>query len=87
MTRVYDRDRPPAGLPPVDIAQMRANRLDDPLDQLRFMEAFRVGRITEARGQCMDRAWRHHLDEDDSVWVAGYIEGVSSVDRNQRKVF
>lgn len=82
MTRVYDKDREPAGPNPMILAQRRADRFEDPLDRARFMDAFAQGRIAEARGDERAYVWyRQALEEDDSVRVAGLIEGAASIPR------
>ncbi len=86
--RTYDRDRLPQGLPPVAIAKQRSERLDDPLDRARFMDAFAKGRVAEAGGD--DRLYlmfRMALELDDSVAVAGFIEGAASVHAPKGLVF
>jgi hypothetical protein len=78
MTRVYDHDRP-AQRPPLELAQVRAERLADPLDREKFLLAFQRARVAEARGDTRLYHWyRRALDEDDSVTVAGLIEGAAS---------
>lgn len=80
MARVFDRDRLPLGLPPLVIAKQRSERLADPIDRAKFMDAFTKARVAEARGDERLYHWyRGALDADDSVVVAGYIEGAASV--------
>jgi len=81
VTRTYDRNRPVnRNLPPTDVAEYRARRLADPLDRVRFMEAFGQARVAEARQDPRLDLWlRAALEDDDSVRVAGLIEGVASV--------
>lgn len=80
MARVFDRDRGPAGTPPLVIAKQRSERLDDPIDRAKFMDAFTKGRVAAARDDRRLYVWyRAALDADDSVAVAGYIEGAASV--------
>jgi hypothetical protein len=80
MTRVFDGDRPAhIGLPPVVIARQRSELMDNPIDQGRFMSAFARARTAELRGDHRLYHWyRAALDADDSVVVAGYIEGAAS---------
>lgn len=79
MTRVFDHDRGPAGQPPLAIARQRSQRLPDPIDRVRFMDAFTKARVAEVRGDERLYHWyRAALDADDSVVVAGYIEGAAS---------
>lgn len=81
MTRVFDRDRPVnLGLPPLVIAKQRSERLADPIDRAKFLDAFTKARIAETRGDQRLYTWyRGALEADDSVVVAGYIEGAASV--------
>ncbi|AMD42778.1 hypothetical protein SEA_XKCD426_37 [Streptomyces phage Xkcd426] len=82
MARVFDHDRPPAGLNPMQIAAMRAERLEDPIDRARFMDAFRSARIETVRKGDDGRVYhwyRAALDADHSATVAGLIEGAASV--------
>lgn len=85
MTRTYDKPRRPvAG--PADIARDRASRFPDPLDQNHFLSAFAQGRVAEARGDERRYVWyREALEADDSVRVAGLIEGMASVPQSERK--
>ncbi len=80
MTRVFDGDRPAhIGLPPLVIAKQRSERLADPIDRAKFLDAFTKARVAEARGDHRLYHWyRAALDADDSVAVAGYIEGAAS---------
>uniref|UniRef100_A0AAU7H038 Uncharacterized protein n=1 Tax=Streptomyces phage Geonosis TaxID=3158856 RepID=A0AAU7H038_9CAUD len=80
MTRVFDGDRPAhIGLPPLVIAKQRSERLADPIDRAKFMDAFAKARVAESRGDHRLYHWyRAALDADDSVVVAGYIEGAAS---------
>ncbi len=85
--RVYDHDRTPDN--PGDhvrMAQQRASRFADPLDQARFMDAFRISRIAASKGADIYVAYRHRLEADDSVWVAGHIEGLASVSGPEKKI-
>ena len=84
-----DRDRPVnLGLPPLVIAKQRSERLPDPLDRARFMDAFGKARIAGARGDERLYNWyRSALDADDSVVVAGLIEGAASVHARKGLVF
>ncbi|AKA61770.1 hypothetical protein SEA_MAIH_31 [Streptomyces phage Maih] len=81
MTRVFDRDRPAhVGLPPLVIAKQRSERLADPIDRAKFLDAFTKARVASARGDARLYTWyRAALEADDSVVVAGYIEGAASV--------
>lgn len=89
MTRVYDRDRPVnLGLPPLVIARQRSESLPDPLDRVKFMDAFGKARVAEARGDGRLYHWyRAALEADDSVTVSGYIEGAASVRARDGLVF
>lgn len=80
MTRVFDRDRPVnLGLSPLAIARQRSQMLNDPIDRGRFMGAFARAQTAELRGDERLYHWyRAALDADDSVAVAGYIEGAAS---------
>lgn len=79
MTRVFDRDRGPARTPPLVIAKQRSERLADPIDRVKFLDAFTKARVAESRGDHRLYHWyRAALDMDDSVAVAGYIEGAAS---------
>ena len=85
MARTYDKPRQPVRNP-ADIARDRAARFPDPQDQNHFLSAFAQGRVAEARGD--DRAYhwyREALEADDSVRVAGLIEGAASVTTDERK--
>lgn len=84
-----DRDRPVnLGLPPLVIAKQRSERLPDPVDRAKFMDAFTKARIAEARGDSRLYDWfRSALETYDSVVVAGYIEGASSVHARKGLVF
>ncbi|AKA61700.1 hypothetical protein SEA_YDN12_33 [Streptomyces phage YDN12] len=81
MARVFDRDRPAhVGLPPLVIAKQRSERLPDPIDRAKFMDAFVKGRVAAARDDRRLYIWyRAALEADDSVSVSGYIEGAASV--------
>lgn len=89
MGREYDRDRPVnLGTPPIVIAKQRSQRLDDPRDRAKFMDAFARARIAETRNDHRLYHWyRAALDADDSVVVAGYIEGAASVHAQTGLVF
>lgn len=89
MTYTVDRDRPVnLGLPPLVIAKQRSASLPDPLDRAKFMDAFTVARVAESRGDQRLYGWfRAALEADDSVTVAGYIEGAASVHAQRGLVF
>lgn len=88
MTRVSDRDRGPAGTPPLVIAKQRSERLADPIDRAKFMDAFAKARVAEVRGDERLYHWyRAALDTDDSVAVAGFIEGAASVHAQKGSMF
>ena len=87
--RTVDQDRPVnLGLPPLVIAKQRSESLPDPVDRIRFMDAFKQARVAEARGDQRLYSWyRAALEADDSVVVAGYIEGAASVHARKGLVF
>lgn len=86
MTRTYDKPRQPVRNP-ADIARDRATRFPDPLDQNHFLSAFAQGRVAEVRGDGRAYHWyREALEADDSVRVAGLIEGAASVPAHERKL-
>lgn len=86
--RTYDRDRPVRPLTPTQLAELRADRLEDPLDRARFLDAFAQGRVAAERGDTRLYLWfRAAMDTDRSATVAGLIEGAASVERNHRMVF
>lgn len=86
-TRTFDRDRlENFHADPSVIARRRAARFPELRDQNRFLDAFSQGRIAEARGDERRYVWyREALDADDSVRVAGLIEGMASVPQTGRK--
>lgn len=80
MTRTYDTDRQPTdGDRAVTIASRRTARLDTPFERHKFMAAFQLGRQFALRGKDSHAEYRRMLEADDSVGVAGLIEGESSV--------
>lgn len=85
--REYDENRPAnPHANPLDVAARRANRFTDPLDRHRFLEAFGQARVAEHREDRRLYLWyRAALEEDDSVRVAGLIEGAASVPGPGRK--
>lgn len=87
MTPTYDRPRlDGVRSHPSEIAARRAQRFQDPIDHNRFLEAFAQGRIAEARDDERRYHWyREALEADDSVRVAGLIEGMASVPHIARK--
>lgn len=86
MARTFDRPRPDSGLTAAQMANRRAALLSDPLDRVVFMEAFAQGRVAAHRGDERAYHWfRKALDEDDSVRVAGLIEGAASVPATGRE--
>ena len=89
MTREYDHNRPVnLARPALDVARDRARRFPDPLDQARFMDAFAQARVATARGDDRLYLWlRAALDHDDSVRVAGLIEGSASLGDRKGLVF
>lgn len=89
MSTTYDRDRPVnLRAVPLAIAFQRSARLADPIARARFMDAFTKGRVAEARGDGRMYQWfRSALEADDSITVAGLIEGAASVHGQQGLVF
>ena len=91
MTHTYDKDRPVnLGLPPLMIAKQRSEQLTDGtvFDKARFMDAFAKARVAETRGDGRLYHWyRAALDADDSVAVAGFIEGAASVHAQKGPMF
>ena len=87
-TRVFDRDRPTAGpVAPGLIARRRSLRYEDLADQRAFLDAFMAGRTAERLGDRRAYIWyREALETDDSVRVAGLIEGAASVPSHERKL-
>jgi len=86
VTRTFDTPRPNSGLTAAQMADRRAAKLDDPIDRVAFMEAFAQGRIAAFRGDERAYHWyRKALEADDSVRVAGLIEGAASVPATGRK--
>lgn len=85
MSRVYDQNQPVRLTAPIAVAQMRADRFEDPIDRAAFMDAFGKARVAAARGKDLYLWFRAALDNDESATVAGLIEGAASV-RNERTV-
>ena len=79
--RVYDRNQPVRELSPAVIADQRAEQLTDATedDRAHFMLWFQRARIAVARDDQRLYGWyRTALDGDDSVAVAGIVEGIAS---------
>jgi hypothetical protein len=89
VTRTYDRDRPVnLQANAFVVAAHRAEHFEG-LDHNRFMDTFRVARVAGQTGREEDlyQAFRHALDADDSVTVAGIIEGLASTRGPEGKVW
>lgn len=78
MTRTYDQDRTP-GDKACTIASRRTARLDGPMERHRFMAAYQLGRRFAETGRDSYIEFRRMLEADDSVGLAGLIEGESSI--------
>lgn len=77
----------PKKLNAVQIAEARAERFSDPIEQRDFLDAFSAARVSVARGDGRLYVWfREALDAGESVTVAGYIEGATSVHYNGKRV-
>lgn len=86
MTR--DIDRPARGRDPMQIAAARAARLPAIYRQ-RFLDLFERARVAAIRGDSRLELWiAQAWNTDDSVAMAGLIEGAASVhhNREQKKV-
>lgn len=81
---VKDIDRKPAAGPnPMQLAARRAERFEDPIERQRFLDWFARARVATARGDDRIELWfAQAWNTDDSVTMAGLIEGASSVHHN-----
>jgi hypothetical protein len=86
MSYVKDVDRTPAGPTAMHVAAKRSERLDDPIDRHRFMVWFERARVATARGDDRLELWFEQAwISNNSVMMAGLIEGATSVPSNERK--
>lgn len=85
MSGVKDIDRVHAGPNPMQIAERRAAQMD-PLHRQKFVVWFERARIATARGDDRFELWfAQAWNTDDSVMMAGLIEGASSVRHNSEQ--
>lgn len=79
MSRVSDGNLPVRPKPtPIEVAHRRAATFSDPLDRIRFLEAFEAGRVATAQGKDLYPVFRRCMDTEDSVTLAGLVEGAAS---------
>lgn len=87
-TRVFENNNPVRfDISPMTIAQRRADRLPNPADRARFMDWFGKSRVATLRGVDLYVLMRNALVADDSVMVAGLIEGAASAHGMEGLVF
>jgi hypothetical protein len=87
--RVYDRNQPVRELSPSILADQRAEQLYEATedDKTHFMLWYQRGRSATLQNDERVYGWfREALDDDDSVAVAGLIEGITST-RSKGLVF
>ena len=87
--RVYDRNQPVRELSPAVIADQRADQLVGATEDERahFMLWFQRARVATARDDQRLYGWyRTALEGDDSVAVAGIIEGIASTRKEGRVI-
>lgn len=69
----------------IEIAVTRSQHLDPEctaLDRQRFMVVFDASRSAQREGRDDFHTWRALRNGDDSVAIAGYLEGLASARRN-----